>query len=211
MHVALLNLSEQYRSLESEIRAQIEAIFASDHFILGPNGAAFEKADRHLLRRAARDRRFIRNRRAAGCANDAGDRPTRRGDHERLQLFATAACIARIGPTPIFVDINPATLNLSPTALKPYIDDRCQSDARGELRDENGRRMRAIMLVDLFGLCCDMDPIHVIWDKYNLDVIEDAAQAIGAEYLTAHAGLGDAGCFSFYPSKKPRGRWRCPA
>ena len=116
-------------------------------------------------------------------------------------FFATAACIARVGATPIFVDIDPATLNLSPTALKPYIDNRCQSDARGELRDENGRRMRAIMLVDLFGLCCDMDPIHVIWDKYNLDVIEDAAQAIGAEYLTAHAGLGDAGCFSFYPSK----------
>jgi dTDP-4-amino-4,6-dideoxygalactose transaminase len=75
------------------------------------------------------------------------------------------------------------------------------------LRYENGPRIRAIIPVHLFGLCCDMDAIHVISEKYNLDVIEDAAQAIGAEYLTAHMGLrkagtmGEADCFSFYPSK----------
>jgi dTDP-4-amino-4,6-dideoxygalactose transaminase len=122
-------------------------------------------------------------------------------------FFATAGCLARVGATPLFVDVDPKSFNLSPTALELYIDNQCQRDSHGQLRDSAGRRIRAIIPVHLFGLCCEMDAIHAISERCNLDVIEDAAQAIGAEYLTAHVGLrkagtmGEVGCFSFYPSK----------
>jgi dTDP-4-amino-4,6-dideoxygalactose transaminase len=207
MRVALLDLDEQYRSLEGEIRAQIEEVLASQRFILGPNGAAFEKAVAtycgapHAIGVSSGTDALL----AVLMALEIGP-----GDAvitSAYSFFATAGCIARVGATPIFVDIDPATFNLSPAALGSYIDKRCQRDASGELRGENGRPIRAIIPVHLFGLCCDMDAIHVISEKYNLDVIEDAAQAIGAEYLTAHMGLrkagtmGEAGCFSFYPSK----------
>jgi dTDP-4-amino-4,6-dideoxygalactose transaminase len=207
MRVALLDLDEQYRSLEGEIRAQIEEVLASQRFILGPNGAAFEKAVAtycgapHAIGVSSGTDALL----AVLMALEIGP-----GDAvitSAYSFFATAGCIARVGATPIFVDIDPATFNLSPAALGSYIDKRCQRDDSGELRYENGPRIRAIIPVHLFGLCCDMDAIHVISEKYNLDVIEDAAQAIGAEYLTAHMGLrkagtmGEAGCFSFYPSK----------
>src|SRR5260370_7117663 len=165
MRVALLDLDEQYRSLEGEIRAQIEEVLASQRFILGQNGAAFEKAVAtycgapHAIGVSSGTDALL----AVLMALEIGP-----GDAvitSAYSFFATAACIARVGATPIFVDIDPATLNLSPTALKPYIDNRCQSDARGDLRDENGRRMRAIMLVHLFRLCCHMHPIHVISPK----------------------------------------------
>jgi dTDP-4-amino-4,6-dideoxygalactose transaminase len=207
MRVALLDLDEQYRSLESEIRAQIEEVLASQRFILGPNGAAFEKAvatycgAAHAIGVSSGTDALL----AVLMALEIGP-----GDAvitSAYSFFATAGCIARVGATPIFVDIDPVTFNLSPAALESYIDKRCQRDASGKLRYENGPRIRAIIPVHLFGLCCDMDPIHIISEKYNLDVIEDAAQVIGAEYLTAHMGLrkagtmGEAGCFSFYPSK----------
>src|ERR1700720_861043 len=207
MRVALLDLGEQYRSLEGEIRAQIEEVLTSQRFIHGPNGAAFEKAVAtysgapYAIGVSSGTDALL----AVLMALEIGP-----GDAvitSAYSFFATAGCVARVGATPIFVDIDPATFNLSPGALGSYIDKRCQRDASGELRDENGRPIRAIIPVHLFGLCCEMDPIHVISEKYNLDVIEDAAQAIGAEYLTAHMGLrkagtmGEAGCFSFYPSK----------
>ena len=207
MRVALLYLSEQYRSLEGEIRAQIEGVLASERFILGPNGAAFEKA---LATYSGAPHAI-----GVSSGTDAllavlmalRIRPGDAVITSAYSFFATAGCIARVGATPIFIDIDPATFNLSPAALGSYIDKRCQRDASGELRDENGRPIRAIIPVHLFGLCCEMDAIHVISEKYNLDVVEDAAQAIGAEYLTAHMGLrragtmDEVGCFSFYPSK----------
>jgi dTDP-4-amino-4,6-dideoxygalactose transaminase len=134
-------------------------------------------------------------------------------------FFATGGCIARVGATPLFVDIDAATYNLSPTALEAFLENECEIAGEdvvfaqtqvGKLAASptRGRRLRvrAIVPVHLFGLCCEMDAIHEISERYQLDVIEDAAQAIGAEYLfagkTARAGaIGDAGFFSFYPSK----------
>jgi dTDP-4-amino-4,6-dideoxygalactose transaminase len=215
MRVALLDLDEQYRSLESEIRAQIEEVLASQRFILGPNGATFEKAVAtycgapHAIGVSSGTDALL----AVLMALEIGP-----GDAvitSTYSFFATAGCIARVGATPIFVDIDPVTFNLSPAALESYIDKRCQRDASGKLRYENGPRIRAIIPVHLFGLCCDMDPIHIISEKYNLDVIEDAAQAIGAEYLTAHMGLRKAGTMGrsrllqFLSVQKSRCRWRC--
>src|SRR5437762_1178819 len=121
-------------------------------------------------------------------------------------FFATAGCIARTGAKPLFVDIDSETYNISPSAIQEYIEKNCQADPSGELKTRSGERVRAIVPVHLFGLCCEMDPIHQISEHYQLDVIEDAAQAIGAEYpfgeRTARAGtMGEAGFFSFYPSK----------
>ncbi|PYK95738.1 MAG: transcriptional regulator, partial [Verrucomicrobia bacterium] len=207
MRVPLLDLSEQYRALAAPIRAEIDAVLASQRFILGPQVKAFEKAICDYLRASH----------AIGVSSGTDAllavlMALKIGPGDAVitsaySFFATAGCLARVGATPLFVDVDPKTFNLSPTALEWYIDNRCKRDSHGQLRDSAGRKIRAIIPVHLFGLCCEMDAIHAISERCNLDVIEDAAQAIGAEYLTAHTGLrkagtmGEVGCFSFYPSK----------
>ncbi len=101
-------------------------------------------------------------------------------------FFATAGSIARLGARPVFVDIDPRTYNIDPGGIEAAIT----------------VRTKAIMPVHLFGQMADMDPIMEIARRYDLYVIEDAAQAIGAEYKGRRAGsIGHMGCFSFFPSK----------
>ncbi len=106
-------------------------------------------------------------------------------------FFATAGSISRVGATPVFVDIDPRTYNISPQLIEARITPHT----------------KAIMPVHLFGQCADMAPIMEIARHYHLNVIEDAAQAIGAEYIPdqdsrQRAGsIGDLGCYSFFPSK----------
>jgi dTDP-4-amino-4,6-dideoxygalactose transaminase len=206
VRVPLLDLSEQYRTLAEPIRREIEEVLASQRFILGPKVEAFEEAIS----------RYCGVEYAIGVSSgtDAllavlmalGIGPGDAVITSAYSFFATAGCIARVGATPIFIDIDPATFNMSPSALANYIDNRCHV-SNGVLLDPDNRKIRAIIPVHLFGLCCEMDPIHVISERYDLDVIEDAAQAIGAQYRTSHMGIrtagtmGEAGCFSFYPSK----------
>jgi dTDP-4-amino-4,6-dideoxygalactose transaminase len=107
----------------------------------------------------------------------------------------------------VFVDIDPATYNISPIALERHLAENCTRGSDGTWRDGAGRNLRAIVPVHLFGLCCDMDSINHLANRASLIVIEDAAQAIGAEYPqngggAAQAGtMSQAGYFSFYPSK----------
>jgi dTDP-4-amino-4,6-dideoxygalactose transaminase len=108
-------------------------------------------------------------------------------------FFATAGAIARVGATPVFVDIDPETYNLSPDKLEAAIE---------TLSDVALKTVKAIIPVHLYGQCADMDPILKVAPAYGGVVIEDAAQAIGAEYKKRRAGsMGDYGCFSFFPSK----------
>jgi dTDP-4-amino-4,6-dideoxygalactose transaminase len=101
-------------------------------------------------------------------------------------FFATAGSVARLGAMPVFVDIEPSSFNLYEDRIESLITDKT----------------RAIMPVHLFGLCADMDKINEIARARGIAVIEDAAQAIGAEYKGRRAGsLGLIGAFSFYPSK----------
>jgi dTDP-4-amino-4,6-dideoxygalactose transaminase len=101
-------------------------------------------------------------------------------------FFATAGAIVRLGARPVFVDIDPATFNINPELIEARVS----------------KRTKAIMPVHLFGQCADMDPILEIAKRHGLAVIEDAAQAIGAEYKGRRAGsMGTIGCFSFFPSK----------
>ena len=121
-------------------------------------------------------------------------------------FFATAGSISRTGATPVFIDIDPATYNISVPALTAYLETQCRKNADGSLIPHNGRKIKALMPVHLYGLCCAMDEILALAGKYALPVIEDAAQALGADYPskngTLHAGaIGDFGSYSFFPSK----------
>ena len=113
-------------------------------------------------------------------------------------FFATIGSIVRVGAVPLMVDIDERTFNMDPSLLEQAVS---------SLDGEERRRLKAVIPVHLFGQCADMDPIMNIAAKNNLVVIEDAAQAIGAEYQssdgsTKRAGsMGQYGCFSFFPSK----------
>lgn len=206
MRVPLLDLSEQYRVLAEPIRAQLDEVLASQSFILGPKVAAFEEAIRG----------YCASPNAIGVSSGTDTLlailmameigPGYSVITSAYTFFATAGCIARVGATPVFIDIDPDTYNISPAALERYLAESCHRGEDGLLRDPQGKTVRAIIPVHLFGLCCEMDAIHRISERFQLDVIEDAAQAIGAEYpfrgATAKAGgMGKAGSFSFYPSK----------
>ena len=206
MRVPLLDLSEQYRALADPIRAEIDEVLATQSFILGPKVAAFEEA---ICRYCATPNAI-----GVSSGTDAllavfmalGIGPGDAVITSAYSFFATGACIARVGAMPLFIDIEPETYNISAPALEKYLTESCQRGSDGELRDPKGRNVRAIVPVHLYGLCCDMDAIHRISERFQVDVIEDAAQAIGAEYpfggrSTKAGTMGEVGCFSFYPSK----------
>jgi dTDP-4-amino-4,6-dideoxygalactose transaminase len=206
MRVPLLDLSEQYRTLAQPLRKEIDEVLQTQNFILGPKTEAFEQAVAeycgvpHAIGVSSGTDALLAVLMALGIG--PGDTVLTTA----FTFFATAGCISRVGATPVFIDIDALTYNLSAPLLKKFLNEQTRTDSEGKLRDVTGRAIRAILPVHLFGLCCDMEPILACARKYNLTVIEDAAQAIGAEYpLTgsvAKAGsMGAAGCFSFYPSK----------
>jgi dTDP-4-amino-4,6-dideoxygalactose transaminase len=206
MRVPLLDLSEQYRGLAEPIRRRIHEVLASQRFILGPNVEKFEAAIS----------RFTGAPHAIGVSSgtDAllavfmalGLGPGDAVITTPYSFFATAAGIARVGARPLFADIDPATYNLSPQSLANFLRDECERSGPRVIFRKTGAVVRAIVPVHLFGVCCAMDAIHQISEEYQLEVIEDAAQAIGAECwfnsAARQAGtMGEVGCFSFYPSK----------
>jgi dTDP-4-amino-4,6-dideoxygalactose transaminase len=97
-------------------------------------------------------------------------------------FFASGSCIARVGATPVFIDSDPVTYNISSTALEQYLTESCRRDDGGSLLTPTGEKVRAIVPVHLYGFCCDMDAVLEIAERFQLEVIEDAAQALGAEY-----------------------------
>src|SRR5262249_23675717 len=101
-------------------------------------------------------------------------------------FFATAGSVCRTGARPVFTDIDPTTFNIDPLQVESKITERT----------------RAILVVHLFGQCAEMEPLWRVAERHNLMIIEDAAQALGAEYQGKRAGsLGGMGCLSFYPTK----------
>ncbi len=206
MRVPLLDLSEQYRVLAEPLRREFDQIIATQSFILGPKVEEFE----HALAQYCGAQYAI----GVSSGTDAllailmalGIGPGDAVVTTAYTFFATGGCIARVGATPIFVDIDPVTFNISPAAIENFLDGRCRRIADGQLVDPGGRVVRAIVPVHLFGLCCEMDAINAIAQRFQLTVIEDAAQAIGAEYpgkngIRQAGTMSLAGSFSFYPSK----------
>ncbi|MDO9565965.1 MAG: DegT/DnrJ/EryC1/StrS family aminotransferase [Candidatus Desulfaltia sp.] len=193
MKVPLLDLKSQYKTIKDDVLKVVEEIFESQYFILGPRVEALEKEIAG----------YCRTRHATGVSSGtdallislmAADI----GYHDRVittpyTFFATAGAIARTGAIPVFVDINQDTYNISP---------ECIDRAMADMNEEERASVKAIMPVHLYGQCADMQSVLKIAGKYNLIVIEDAAQAIGAEHNGMRAGaMGDFGCFSFFPSK----------
>ncbi len=206
MRVPLLDLSGQYRVLAQPIRAEIDDVIASQEFILGSKVEEFERAIAqfcgvpHVIGVSSGTDALLAVLMALGIG--PGDAVITTA----YSFFATGGCVARVGATPVFVDIEPDTYNLSPAAVERYLAQHCRRDPNDQLVNDRGERVRAILPVHLFGLACDMEALLAIAARERLGIIEDAAQAIGAGYprdgSSVQAGtMGVAGCFSFYPSK----------
>ena len=190
MRVPLLDLGEQYFALADAIRGEIDEVLSTQQFILGPKIEEFERA-------AAA---YIGMKHAIGVSSgtDAllaifmslGFGPGDAVIVPSFTFFATGGCVARVGAKPLFADIDPVTCNITAATVEDC------------LRKHGNERVRAIVPVHLFGLCCDMDPLIALAKRENLLVIEDAAQAIGAEYRGRKAGMmSEVAAFSFYPTK----------
>ncbi len=206
MRVPMLDLREQYRALAEPIQAAIDAVLKSQRFILGSQVEGFEKAIRaycnapYAVGVSSGTDALLAILMALGIGHGDAVITT------PYTFFTTAGSIARVGAKPLFVDIDPQTYDIFPGAIQEYIEKSCKAGSNGDLKTRSGEKVRAIIPVHLFGLCCEMEAIHQISEHYQLEVIEDAAQAIGAEYpfgeRTAKAGaMGEVGFFSFYPSK----------
>jgi dTDP-4-amino-4,6-dideoxygalactose transaminase len=186
MVVPLLDLRAQYESIKVEIQAAVAEVFDSQRFILGSKVQECEAAIaqycdcQHAVGVSSGTDALL----IALMAESIGP-----GDEvitSPYTFFATAGCVARTGATPVFADIDPITFNIDPQMIEAQITDRT----------------KAIIPVHLFGQMADMDPIMEIAERRDLIVIEDAAQAIGAEDKRRRAGsIGHYGCFSFFPSK----------
>ncbi len=184
--VPLVDLGAQIAPIRGELFAAIERVVESGQFILGPEVEAFEHEIADY----------------SGCAHAAGVSSgtdallvalmaigVEAGDEvitTPFSFFSTAGSIARLGATPVFVDIEPATFNIDANQIEAAITSRT----------------KAIIPVHLFGQIADMDAVSEIAERHALRVIEDAAQALGAEYHGRRAGgLGHVGCLSFFPTK----------
>jgi perosamine synthetase len=121
-----------------------------------------------------------------------------------FSFVASTNCLLYEGATPVFVDIDPVTLNISVEEIASFLARRCYLDDRGRTIDrETGRVVKAILPVHVFGLPCDMRPISKLAKAHNLSIIEDSCEAIGAMYYGQQAGtFGEASCFAFYPNKQ---------
>ena len=184
--VPLLDLKAQYATIKDDITEAVHSVLESQWFILGPTVQTCEEniADycgcRYGVGVSSGSDALL------ACLMAEGIGPGDEVITTPYTFFATAGCIARVGATPVFVDICPKTYNLDGS----QIEDKVTSSTR------------AIIPVHLFGQCADMDPVLDVAKRHGLVVIEDAAQAIGSEYRGRRAGsMGDYGCFSFFPSK----------
>lgn len=193
MKVPLLDLKEQYRSLKKEILAATEAVYESQHFILGERVSSLEESiarycgTPHAVGVSSGSDALLISLMAAGIS--AGDIVLT----TPYSFFATAGAIARLGARPVFADIDSQTFNLSPETIGPAMEG---------LTAPERKQVKAIIPVHLYGQCADMNPILQFARDHDLVVIEDAAQAIGSEYHGRRAGsMGAFGCFSFFPSK----------
>jgi dTDP-4-amino-4,6-dideoxygalactose transaminase len=186
--VPMLDLKRQYDAIKDEVAAAIERVLTTQYFIGGPELEAFERESAAYL--GARD--------CVGCSSgtdalwlaleSGGVQPGDRVITPPFTFFASASSITRCGATPVFVDIDPATFNLNPAAVEKVLND--------------SHPIRAVMPVHLYGQCADMDGFTRLAKEHGVAIIEDAAQAFGANWRGKKAGtLGKAAAFSFYPTK----------
>ena len=188
--VPLLDLGRQYRTIRHEVLAAVERVCTSQQFILGEEAAVLEREIAAFTGTSA----------AVGCASgtDAlwltllaiGIQPGDAVLTTAFSFLASASAIARAGARPVFVDVEPTTLNLD------------AGRARAKL-ETSRPDIRALLPVHLYGQCADMDALQKLAEEFKVPIVEDAAQAIGAAWRGRRAGSlgGVATAFSFYPTK----------
>ncbi len=184
--VPLLDIPLSYKEVLADVEKNINAVIESGYFILGPVVEELEQKlvtyceAKYAVGVSSGTDALLISLMAAGIKEDDEVITT------PFTFFATASSISRLGAKPVFVDIEPDTFNIDTKQIEENIT----------------RKTRAILPVHLYGQCVDMDPVLDLAQKYNLIVIEDAAQAIGSEDKGRRAGsMGDYGCFSFFPTK----------
>jgi dTDP-4-amino-4,6-dideoxygalactose transaminase len=186
----MLDLSRQFSQIREDVLAAIERVCASQHFILGTEVEALEREVAVFVGAAE----------AVGCASgtDAlwlallavGVQPGDSVITTAFSFFASVSAIVRAGARPVLLDVDPHTLNLDPAQLEAH------------LRAGRSTQLRALLPVHLYGQCADMDALEQLAREFQLTIVEDAAQAIGASWHDRRAGsLGAAAAFSFYPTK----------
>lgn len=186
MAVPLLDLRAQYASLRDEVRRAIDEVCDAQAFILGPTVAELERQIAIYCGVPAACGVSSGSDALLMCLMAEGIGPGDEVITTPYTFFATAGAIQRVGARPVFVDIDPITYNLDPSLIAAKVTPRT----------------RAIVPVHLYGQSADLDPILEVARKHRLLVIEDAAQAIGAEYKGRRVGgFGEYGCLSFFPSK----------
>ena len=185
-NVPLLDLQAQYQTIREDVRTAVDRVLDSQHFVLGAEVQALEEEIA----------RYSQTKFAIGCASGSDalllalmSSGVGAGDEvitTPFSFFATASAISRLGARPVFVDIDEHTFNLNPFLVAAAMTEHT----------------KAIMPVHIYGQCAEMDPLIELSQPRGISIIEDAAQAIGAEDRRRRAGsMGTIGCFSFYPSK----------
>jgi dTDP-4-amino-4,6-dideoxygalactose transaminase len=203
--IPFFDLQRQFQTLQAEIMGDLAQVCEAQAFILGPKVVELEQ-------------------RIASFTGAAFGVGTSSGTDAQLLIlmalgigpgdvvittpftfFATASTVVRVGARPVFVDIDPATFNLSVPKLREFLETKCLSEGSA-VRTRDGLKVRAVVPVHLFGLCSDLAQLRRLCDEWNLVLIEDAAQALGAVFPNEDApvkagSIGTAGFFSFYPTK----------
>jgi dTDP-4-amino-4,6-dideoxygalactose transaminase len=186
MRIPMTDLTAQYVALQEEINPVIQRVIGSGRFILGPDVENFEKefaeycGAKYAIGVASGTDSLILS--VIACGIKSGDEVIT----TPFTFIATAEAISHCGAVPVFVDIDPRTYNIDVSRIPSRISSKT----------------RAILPVHLFGQPAEMEPILALGRKHNLKIIEDCAQALSAEYKGVRVGaIGEAGCFSFFPSK----------
>jgi dTDP-4-amino-4,6-dideoxygalactose transaminase len=204
MNVPLLDLQAQYATIRDKVRAAVDGVFESQRFIMGAQVAGLEEevakfcGAPHAVGVASGTDALLLSLKAVGV--DPGDAVVT----VPFTFFATAGAVVNVGATPFFVDIEGSGFEMDPEKLLEFFSRECTYNpgSRQTVHKKSNKAVKAIVPVHLYGQCADMDEILAIARNYNVPVIEDACQAIGATYKGRKAGtMGDLGCFSFFPSK----------
>jgi len=204
MNVPMLNLRCQYETIKYKIKPVIDEIFEAQQFVLGAHGAALEEEIArycdvpYAIGVASGTDSLLLAMKALGVGQGDAVITT------PFTFFATAGAIVNLGAHPIFVDIETEGFEIDSEALSSFLTKECtyKTSERAPTHKASNLTIKVILPVHLYGQCADMDKILEIADRFNLPVLEDACQAIGASYKGKKAGtLGTLGCFSFFPSK----------
>src|SRR5579859_1142783 len=186
MNIAMVDPAGEYRSLKNEIDEAVGRVLASGRYVLGPEGEALERelaayvgAPHAVGMNSGTDALHL-------ALLAAGIGPGDEVIVPAFSFFATAEAVSYTGAAPVFADVEAATFNLDPVSAQ-----KCLT-----------KKTKAVIAVHLFGQCAALDTLKALCETNGLVLVEDCAQALGADYDGARAGSwGDFGCFSFYPTK----------